>query len=194
MIETGLSAETIKTEWQENPRLRLGVMAILVLFLSWVSLVWSDFNLEQYKQLRSLEREKISLQEIESGEVWQQRVADASSRLARLEKRVWQAETDGLAMAMLQSEIRRLLVIDDFATSSIKVGTPQPVEDMNEILRVRARVGLSVTPEQLMQSLTRVQNSDKRIFVEQLSLKKVRGRWSVQLMVAAYFSVPGDAA
>lgn len=188
-----LSTEQIQSELSENFRLRVGLWLIVVLFLSWLSLVWSDFNAGQYASIKNLERNQRALVDIESVEVWRERVNLEEDRVKRIEQTLWKASSDGLAKARLQAGLDELIVKDDFVKKSVKVGTPQPLDAVS-VNRIRARVRVNVTPDQLVQTMTNIASYPQKLVVEELELNFRNGRWVVDLTVAAFFIYAEEAA
>lgn len=94
----------VKDQIGVNPRLRFGLIVIGALFLTWISLVLSEFNLDQYSKVRKLGNEITMLSEIESSDVWQQRLNETRSVLAEAQGNLWASTSEALAIAMLQAE------------------------------------------------------------------------------------------
>ena len=179
--------ESLKAELAANTRLRLGVWFIGLLVLTWVSLVWSDFNLAQYKTVRQQAIEIAALSDMEPAEIWSGRVSQARARVDALEVSLMQADTDGLAQARFQSELARLMVLDAQSRQTIKVGSLQPMEELEDVSRVRARVAANLTARQLLQSIEQLESATSLMEIERLTVKKSGTRWNLELFVAAYF-------
>ena len=182
-----LKLDNIRAELAENLRLRIGLWLCLAIVLCWLSLVWSDFNAATYKDVRALQQEYVSLSEIESVEVWTQRRDDVASLQNAMAAKLWQAESESLARAKLQATMATLAKSDISQKQAISVGTPQLLVDAPGISQVRARVGVSVSPNGLHALLQRIDRAETLIAVDQLTLKLVRGQWNVELMISAFF-------
>lgn len=188
-----LTIENLKSEVHENFRLRLGLWATLAIFLLWISLVWSDLNAEFYDSLRDLKMDQAALQDIESADVWQQRSLEASEWLELAEAGLWRAESEGLAKAKLQSALATLSGGSE-GRQSIKVGIPQALVDLEGVSRVRARIGVSLTPAELLMLLEKLESMEQLMVVDQFNVKKIRGDWNVEVMVSAFFDSTGWGA
>ena len=180
-------APRLAAELKENFRLRLGVWMILVILLTWVSLVWSDANRAMYDTTRVLEREWLSLSEMESAGVWQSRLQEMEQAAASESAKIWSADSAGLAQAKVQATLGSLLLRDEFVNQSIKAGIPQPLPDLDGVYRLRVRVGTSFTPQQLRDSLLRLSRQVPHLEVDQLELRRNGVRWNAELVLSAYF-------
>ncbi len=185
-----INVNELRAEIADNSRLRGGLWLILFLVATWVSLVWSDFNLDLYKSTRNLERDLISLQEMEPVTVWNERASAAESRLASYQKSIWRADTPGLAAAQLQAELNTLVSKDDKSSLLIKVAVPQKLEGYPNLFRIRASIGANLFADQLVKTMGNIELNQLRLNVEQLGLKKSGTRWSMALIVTAYFEIP----
>lgn len=183
-----LSLDNLKSEVKENLRLRLGLWLSLGIVLTWVSLVWSDTNAELYQSLRGIQQDSLALQDIESADVWMQRYEQSARQLSGLRSNLWTADSEGLARAKLQAQLAGLSKPTLGGSQSIKVGSAQAVADVDGVSRLRARVGVVLSPEATYQLLASLESSEQLIVVEQLNLKLVKGNWSVEFMISAYFS------
>ena len=186
-----LSLDNIKAEVRDNFRLRLGLWLTLLILLIWVSLVWSDINYDFYKSRRALQQDALTLQDIESADVWAGRLDRASRQLSKSRSRLWSADSEGLARAKLQAELANLVPSGEGGSQVVKVGSAQAVADVESVSRLRARVGVSLTPQAMYELLQNLDRSEHLVVVDQLNMKWVRGNWSVELMISAFFSSEG---
>lgn len=187
-----LTPEQLQHELKSNQRLRVGVWLIGLLLLSWLSLLWSDYNSVGMAELKRVQRDRAALADIESVEVWKARLAEMQARQADAGALLGRAATESLAMARLQSQLNQLIVKDPFITLSVRIGTPQLLESI-DVHRIRAKVRVNLTAEQLLQTLQGLQASKQLLDTEQLELNFVKNRWVVDMTVAAYFEI-GEAA
>lgn len=181
-----LQMASLRKELDTNPRLRLGVWLIAVLVFTWLSLVWSDWNLALYENNRARLVQLESLSDIESEEAWESRRRDVAQLSRELRQQLWQAGTTGLAQAKLQTGIDRLVVREDWTSVSIRSGTPQAVDGLDGVYEMRVRLGCRLTPPQLMTTLAAIENHEKLLVIERLKLAKQDQLWNVELILSAY--------
>lgn len=181
-----LQMASLRKELDTNPRLRLGVWLIAVLVFTWLSLVWSDWNLALYENNRARLVQLESLSDIESEEAWESRRRDVAQLSRELRQQLWQAGTTGLAQAKLQTGIDRLVVREDWTSVSIRSGTPQAVDGLDGVYEMRVRLGCRLTPQQLMTTLAAIENHEKLLVIERLKLAKQDQLWNVELILSAY--------
>ena len=122
--------EHLRNEVADNSRLRFGLWVVTVLLFSWLWLIWADLNVEKTLTLKQLNRKLVSLQHMDSVEVWERRSMQLNELLAKEEEGFWQAGTKGQAKAKLQTAIGGLISHDDFISPQVKVGEPSFVENL----------------------------------------------------------------
>ena len=185
--------QQLQAELQDNVRLRFGILMILVLVLTWVSLVWADINQALYEDVKYKEAELLALGELEAEAVWQQRLAETGNVEQALRGQLWSAASAGLVQARIQAAIDQAIRRDEGIRQVVNVGVPQPVDEVPGVSRLRLRVGTSLTPAQLMEALANLEGSPNKLWIERLELRRTGLRWNVELMLAAYLST-GDGA
>jgi len=186
-----LDVEVVKA--QANPRLRWGVWLIVCLVLSWVSLVWSDWNRALYEELRGVEIRLDSLSEMEEEEVWQQRLTDIDLLTSSVKARLWRAATTGLAQARIQTELNHLIERDESTKLAVRMGTPQTDESLSELHVIKVQVGCNLRPQQLLTTLANIESNSKLLVIERLKLTDRGQRWNVDMVLAVYVLIPGQA-
>lgn len=207
-----------------NPRLRwwlaliVGVMGLYGVLLLHDALQVAE---RQYNGLA----QSISRLEAQSRQTeWLARVAPAKAVAVQLEGRLWQAPTAGLAQAALQDWLSAALVdakatkplisvtvLDEIATGSAdggagSSGQPNPSPGAGgaaatppDLWKVKAKLGFDYTAPTLLALLSRIENNDKQLIVDVLTVRK-EPLAHVELEVMAYFQkqagpdkVPGPA-
>lgn len=179
--------EELRKELNKNHRLRLGFGSILCLLCIWLSLVWSDVNQAQYKSVRSLSQQKASLKETEAVTVWQRRYDLELQRRQALTQQLWKAESNSLAVAKFRSVLTEIASAG--GSYSINVGTPQSVENLEGVSKVRARVGMNLPPDQLLSALVAIDESAQLLTIDELSIRRSKENWSTEIFLSANFVI-----
>lgn len=177
----------VKDEWQQNLRFRVGVWFSIVLFLTWMSLVWSDVNRELFEQQRALNRNLQSLAQIEPAEVWQGRIEKLAEQNQRQLQDLWEANSDGLAQAKVQAALTELVLNDDNINKTIKAGVPQPLDELEDVRQLRVRVATSLTSTQLRDTLKQIEGHPKLLVIDRIDLRRNGLRWNVELVISAFY-------
>jgi len=180
-------------EFSDNRRLRVGVWFAIFLLAVWMSLVLSDLNSAQYKKTRELAFELDSLLEIESAEVWKGRLDQTNGVVEDIKQGFWRADSEGLAMAKLQAEVEKLIGAEFSIKRKVKVGSPQWLDGVDSIAKVRIQISANFTSSQLLKFLGDVTLSQRRLRVERLTIRKSSRHWSTEIQLSALF-VLGDTA
>jgi hypothetical protein len=171
---TGLSglAPGFLAELKQNRRASAGLMAIVVLVAGYGLLLLADAN---DAACRSYIEENQGLQRIATDrdeKDWPARAAASSAMRAALEKRLWPADSDGVARADLQDWVTangRHAGLDRIRVS-IELTTPKGLAP--DLRQVIATIGALPTDTALMQFLDRIEREPHLLIVDQLHVQQ----------------------
>jgi len=191
----------LKSQWQttvqelrSNDRLRWGVGVICVLALIYLSLVFSDINALMRQEFYRLSNERSEFSGLETDSLWQQRLNLENQQISILQAQLWQAESESLALADIQSELVQIANQAELASISIKMGTLQPHADLQDVSKVRARLRASYQDDQILTFLHSIESHGSVFVFERLDLKSSKGKGSIDALIVSYVKlIEGDA-
>ena len=173
-------------QWRENPRLRFGVLIIIVVIAIYIFLSLEDIREKQEVEYnQEIERYQRMLV-IAEQRFWPERAAQARSQRVQLQAGLWRAESPGLAQAALQSWLKQKL--HKFKLDSIKydVGAVKPVPGLNYIWQVPAHLKGVLQLEQLIDLLSLIELNKDLVRIEQLEIHRSKKAFRLDLAIAAY--------
>jgi hypothetical protein len=197
----------LKTDLQTNPRLRLWLALIAGSMGIFGILTLRDElqNAEQQQRLaaRAVSRLQGQLAQTE----WLKRLPAAQAQAVQLESRLWQAPTGGLAQAALQDWLNTALaqtkatrpqitvtVLDEIVTGTETPNTVLPTPAAADgtaatppdLWKIKAKVGFDFNSTSLLEFLRSLENHDKQIVIDSLTVRK-EPLSHVELELLAYF-------
>ena len=177
-----------RAELAANPRLRLGVWAIVAILAGYVALVVQAARVDAASaDFASADSRLVRGRDLLARQDWSERLAAARAAEAELEGGFWQAPNEGLAQANLRTAVDAMTTDLHLADPRIELGTSRPVPDTPGIWQVQARVvGTAVGPSAL-RLLHRVASHPSKLVVERLELTRDRASMRFQLLLSAYF-------
>jgi hypothetical protein len=159
-------------ELKQNRRASAGLMAIVVLVAGYGLLLLADAN---DAARRSYVEENQRLQRIVTDrdeKDWPARAAASAAMRTALEKRLWPADSDGVARADLQDWVTangRRAGLDRIRVS-IELTTPKgPAPDLRQVI---ATIGALPTDTALMQFLDRIEREPHLLVVDRLHVQQ----------------------
>jgi hypothetical protein len=190
-LRGGLDA--IAREARANPRVLIGIAAILLLLWSYGTITLLDAVGAAERRLLDTETEIRRVTQIAGETGWEARAQEANALKTRLLARLWAAETEGQAQADFQEAVAR-------AARESGLGRPQIRVDrdptQNPALGVRvlsASIGADFAPEPLSDFLLRLAALDRVVQVR--SLRTTRQPLArLDMLVATYHGPPTQGA
>ena len=176
----------LRTEFAENLRLRYGVWLVAAILLIYFALLQNERAQAVFASYVAEANRLSRTAALLEREDWPQLLAaerEAHDRLAAL---IWQAESEGLAQAELQSEVRRMVEAARLTGVLIRTGISQPVPDMPDVWRIQMRVTGGYAQGAELRLLHAVATHPKRLVVDRLDITRTNSR--LTLMVSAYFA------
>lgn len=177
-----------QAELAGNPRLRLGVWAIVaILLFYWVAIVQPDRHAAAVSEYAAAENRLVGSQVVMARrDEWPALLAAARETDRALQESFWRADTEGLAKAGLQETLERIVADLDVRNAAIESGSSRPVPDVDGLWQVQARLTANYAPGEELKLLHALATHPRKLVVDRLDL--VRGRQSrVVLILSAYF-------
>jgi hypothetical protein len=178
--------QRLAREWQQNRRLRLGALVILVILGVHASLVLADrrhARAEEYDRDAAL---LARLDEASRESAWPQRATAAETALTEVRNSIPAARSDGLAQAEMQAWLTDLAAFAGLASPTVRVETSLAVPGQDGLWQVLARLD-AVVPEGRMRVLVRPRaGALPGVPTERLDLQAGRDT-RVSLVVRGYF-------
>ena len=198
-----------------NSRLRLWLALIVGAIGLYGVLLLRDALHNAEQQQRAVAQSVTRLRAQLAQPEWLERLPPAKILAVQLESRLWQAPTAGLAQAALQDWLNATLlqsqatkpqitvtVIDEISMGGDSTPTTPPaVADgapttPPDLWKIKAKVGFDFTPASLLAFLSRIENHDKQLIVDDLNVRK-EPLSHVEVELLAYFqkqTTPANAA
>jgi hypothetical protein len=179
--------QNLVSQWRQSPLLQWGSVATLVLLASYLVVFLGDLGTARARQARDLNERVIRLERFSGQTGWTSRAEAARQRRVALESRLWQAGTQGLAQANLQSWLDRELQKQGVDNYQLQVEPARPAPNRPGVLEVRARVKGPFVPEVFFNFLKVIEGHSQPLSVDQLEIQGQR----FDLSLIAYFQSPG---
>ena len=178
-----------RTELQQNVRLRVGLWLILLIGLSYLSLVQSDrmalVQLDYEGQMEQLQKAQALQIGTAAGTGWSDQLSTQKTVAEELSGAFWEAETQGLAQASLQARLGEMIADLDINNSRIRSGVMQPVADMPGVWQIQAQLDGSYRLGAELQLLYAIARHPNKLVIDRLDLSRQNSRMLV--LVSAYF-------
>lgn len=196
-----MSPSNFQREWSESPRLRLGVVVIVVLCWVYGLLAFDETITKRRDEIALLDQEVTLLAAQARSQEWMKVRDQAVRRLSEFRERVWREESEGHIQAAFQDwlhvllEQQRLTANEMTVTlltplaGSEKTDPPTTLAGLPPEMRVaRARVVMEFQPMAFAGVLAAIAANEHWVWVERLSIRNW-GSPQVELELGALFAV-----
>ncbi len=178
----------LRSEWQGNPRLRIGGFVILIIGLVYLLLAMSDLK-SAWATNYSEETSRLEKVRALSGQtIWLQREKEAKTLRDALDSEIPKADTAGLAQAAFQTKLREIAIRYGDGVR-VQVSPANNDTGAPDIWRVPATLNGDMGLNQAQQLLKDIENQPTLITIETLSLTN-RDRVHLNMAVQAYYRLP----
>ena len=176
---------TLRAEFANNIRVRLGVWCVLAIVLVYWTIVRAEdlaaARAEYAGEMGRLERAQSASAE----EDWPGLLEAEQRASAEFTENFWEAETEGVARASLLRALNELAAQVDLRDVRVQPGVTQPVANAPDVWRVQARLVARHTIAAELRLLHALATHDKKLVIDRLDLGQTRPR--VNILVSAYF-------
>lgn len=183
---------SVRTQYDQNARLRWGLLAIAVIALIYLFVTLVDVRTsiaDSYVE----KREKLwRMQAIAGQEFWLDRAVQAEAMRKRLASEIPVARTSGLAQAAVQTQSSAWAdaVAGDMR---VQVDAPVPVEGWDDLFRIPVTMSGGLQPAALIQLIRRVEGGDNLVTIEQANILNRQNK-TVSLTLVFFYRVDPSAA
>lgn len=188
-------------ELRTNLRLRLGLVAILVILLGYGLLEWRDHLATEASEYQRLLNHVARLGQHQQPELWSQRASEAKAALTHAQAQLWRDNSTGQAQAHVQDWLFTLLRQTDAKGSSVRVTEPDAALDavnltaklppeLQGLRPLRARVEFNSDTAVLMALLAAFNDSEQQVGIDGLSIKPFK----TEIVMTFWFDIPAAAA
>ncbi len=178
-------------EWQENPRLRIGVLLILLIVISNGLLALNEYRNGLFEEYARQDKKLIKLHYVQQQTDWAERAESVKNIRLQLENGLWRAETKGLAQANVQTwfndKIQQLgLTGLEIAGASVQSDAKMPF-----IWRVVIEIKGTLYDAGLLELLSQIEQNPKLMQIDQLQTNRdLQDLLGVSLQVSCFFQAP----
>lgn len=175
----------IRGEWQANPRLRWGVLAIGVIAWVYAVLLLNDLRLKLHEDYRQQTLRLYKVAALAGKDEWIGRAQDAKALRRALDSQVPGASSTGMAQADAQGWVKAL----------VNATGPKLTTEGRDATRVDPASGLwkvpmtlrgTTEPGPLLEMLRQIESSERLVVVESLEINN-RQRMNLQITIAPYY-------
>jgi hypothetical protein len=176
--------ESLRGQWVDNVRLRLGLLSIVAILWAYGLLVGADFLTERQKLLASLSEQAARLAPVAREQQWPVRADEAKRQLTALQAMVWVESDLGLAEARFQDWLRATagssgLVLRDLTLARVTAAGATPaVPSASDVGRagaaplvIAARLTAEFKREALLGFLSELARNDRAVVVDRLMVR-----------------------
>lgn len=187
--------QQLQQQWQQvkdqaaaNPRLRVSLWAIAALLLAYPLLILSDYHDELSRELeRELQREAKIIRTA-SEEQWLTRAEGTQTVYEKLQARLWQAPSTGIAKATLQQTLNEWSQQYALKRFQVRLEEPVLVQGYDSLYRISGQIDAEFAVASNMDFVKELETYEKDIVIEQMQVSQ-RARPIHKLVIAAYFDV-----
>lgn len=178
-------------EWQENPRLRIGVLLILLIVISNGLLALNEYRNGLFEEYIQEDKKLIKLHYVQQQTDWVERAESVKNIRLQLENGLWRAETKGLAQANVQTwfndKIQQLgLTGLEIAGASVQSDAKTPF-----IWKVVIEIKGTLYDPGLLELLNHIEQNAKLMQIDQLQTNRdLQDLLGVTLQVSCFFQAP----
>lgn len=173
---------------QENPRLRLGLWAVLGIIVVYLLLVIADSRAATHEESRQLADRLARLARLSEEGNWTTRADEARGRLLDLEQRLWRTSSRGLAQAEFESWLLQQAEDAGFSRSRVDTESPVELEDAPGYWVVTSELQTLLDSDSLYRFLLLVEGNDKLVVVSQLQASD-RGQTRASMTLSGYYRI-----
>lgn len=162
----------LRTQLQENLRLRLGVWMILFVLVLYLALLLKDRNSELQDQYLEYTDKLNRLEEVADGKKWQERAQSARNMWADELKHFPSVESQGVARAGIENSLRAMLSKIGVIKPRVEIDQFRALSNLPGIMQLTAKIEGVFVPEQLVALLYELENQDQRGQVAKLQIAR----------------------
>ncbi len=196
-------AAKIGAEWQESPRLRYGLFAIVLIFWVYGLLILNDAITAERNAWQNTESRVVRARSTAESADWPRRAQDVTAAVGDFESILWRDGSLGLSQAAFHERVTQSFSSAGVTVRSLRVATVIDAAvpgEMSDIVPLRARAQIEFRPAHFYSWLAELNKmrADKRpsIGIESLTIRaSTTGQISIaDLELVGYFLKGGTSA
>lgn len=179
------------SQWQENPRLRMGLVLIVLIVVSNGLLMVDDYRNSLYEEYSREYNTLLKLRYVQQQSDWKERAESIKNIRLQLENSLWRAETKGLAQANVQTWFNEK--IQQFNLNGLEIAGASVQSDPKTpvIWQVVVEIKGTLHDRGLLELLNNIEQNPQLMQVEQLQVNRdLQDLLRITLQVNCYFQVP----
>ncbi|MBL4679227.1 MAG: hypothetical protein JKY88_00725 [Pseudomonadales bacterium] len=177
-----------RVEIVANQRLRWGLFLIAVIAGFYFVLVVDDYRVELNAEFDSLNMRNDELLSLESESVWRERMIIEENALKEMEVATWQAESESLVRAEMQSTISSFAQKAGLEKFNLKVGSFQPHPVLSDVSVVRFELDAAFTDDSMLDFVSDLESNTPIFKVSSMTVRSGTKRSRLQMMILAYYN------
>ena len=183
----GTAMGSLRKEFADNPRLRLGAWLIVAIVVFYVWLVLSDWRAQMHKDYVEEVQRLHKIRSLAGQDEWLQRAEQARALREALQAQIPEVATLGLAQASMQTLARDLIAASG---SSVRVQAEAPAEvgEGSGLWRVPVVVSGGLSAPQVLQLIRRIESQRNLVIIERAMILNRENR-TFSLTMVSYFRV-----
>lgn len=158
-------------ETRKNPRIHLGILAIIVILLLGLWFRIGDSHRDAQKQVADHAQQIAILRRLAGQNEWKVRLENVQHLRVQLESRLWEAESDGLAQANYQDLITRLGQFANLPRVDVRVEIIGTTAANHTYRQMAATVSGPFTPQGLEKFLASLESDGHMLVVDRLRIE-----------------------
>lgn len=183
--------EQLRLQWQENPRLRIGLALILLIIIVNGLLMVDDYRKNLLEEYGRQQKNLIKLHHAQQQTGWAGRAESIKNIRLQFENSLWRAESKGLAQANIQTwfndKIQQLNLKNlEIAGASVDSDPKTPA-----LWQVKIEIKGVLYDTDLLELLKQIEQNPQLIQIDQLQIHRdAKDQLSITLQASSYFQAP----
>lgn len=176
----------LTNELRQNPRLRIGLGIIVALLLTYGLSRLHVYEKQLQQNYQEVTGRWQQLKEVAGQTQWANHAQQAVALREQLEQQLWQANTKGMAQAVLQTWLQEEIFFAQIKDAGLKMQTTLSVPKYPNLWQISAESQADFEPKTLQKLLLAIEGYEKLTVVERLEIRYA-SRSRMTLGVTAYF-------
>ena len=157
-------------EWDQNLRVRYGVIAILLIISLWLILSLQDLVSAKKVELDNATQDYRDIQLIESESFWLEQLEAEKVLESKIKKMFWRVPSESRAKVYAQSRLLEVANALGITRTQIKVGEPQEVEALPGYFRLQLSFVGFFRGRQFFDFISEMESGTPEFFFESLRI------------------------
>lgn len=166
---------TARDQFEANPRLRLGVLAIPLILLLYLNLILADARGEQQAAITELQKQLVETTQLAAQHEWLARLEQMRAALdEQAERHFGNAESEAFARADIQAGAQALLAAQNLKQIRIEVSTAGKTDTATGLIPLQLRLAGNAQGEQLYALIDAMETGKPTYRIDSLNVQAQR--------------------